>query len=148
MKALAKDPRQRQQSMEELFDELQRCYGSVRYRRSLDVRSAPEGPIQLQRVKRPGSGPFSEPIARVTPPEFRTDGIGFGGTAASGPILLTRRKERRKTLPMELPATASTPVPAPAPLPIPTPTPAITTDGIEDPAWADMDADAPDGTGG
>jgi len=146
MKALAKDPRLRQQSMEELFDELQRCYGSVRYRRSLDVRSAPEGPIPLQRVKRPGSGPFSEPIARVTPPEFRTDGIGFGGTAASGPILLTRRKERRKTLPMELPATASTPVPAPAPLP--TPTPAITTDGIEDPDWVDMDADAPDGTGG
>ena len=97
MKALAKDPRQRQQSMEELFDELQRCYGSVRYRRSLDVRSAPESPIPLQRVKRPGSGPFSEPIARVTPPEFRTDSIGLG----NGPILLTRRKERRKTLPME-----------------------------------------------
>ena len=40
MKALAKDPRQRQQSMEELYEELQRCYGSVRYRRSLDVRAA------------------------------------------------------------------------------------------------------------
>src|SRR3954463_10686589 len=78
MKALSKDPRQRQQSMEELFEELQRCYGSVRYRRSLDVRSAPESPIPLQRVKRPGSGPFSEPIARVTPPEFRTDDIAFG----------------------------------------------------------------------
>src|SRR4029079_2973783 len=45
MKALSKDPRQRQQSMEELFDELQRCYGSVRYRRSLDVRSTAAGPI-------------------------------------------------------------------------------------------------------
>ena len=97
MRALAKDPRQRQQSMEELFDELQRCYGSVRYRRSLDVRSAAEAPIPLQRVKRPGSGPFSEPIARVTPPGVPHRGIGLG----NGPILLTRRKERRKTLPME-----------------------------------------------
>ena len=43
MKALAKDPRQRQQSMEELYEELQRCYGSVRYRRSLDVRAAATG---------------------------------------------------------------------------------------------------------
>jgi serine/threonine-protein kinase len=143
MKALAKDPRQRQQSMEELFDELQRCYGSVRYRRSLDVRSAPEGPIPLQRVKRPGSGPFSEPIARVTPPEFRTEGIGLGG---AGPILLTRRKERRKTLPMDLPANAT--APAPQPLPIPAPDAAATSDGIEDPDWVDMDVDAPDGTGG
>jgi serine/threonine protein kinase len=145
MKALAKDPRQRQQSMEELFDELQRCYGSVRYRRSLDVRSAPEGPIPLQRVKRPGSGPFSEPIARVTPPEFRTEGIGLGG---AGPILLTRRKERRKTLPMDLPANATAPAPAPQPLPIPAPDAAATSDGIEDPDWVDMDVDAPDGTGG
>src|SRR4029079_16452079 len=105
MKALAKDPRLRQQSMEELFDELQRCYGSVRYRRSLEVRSAPESPIPLHRVKRPGSGPFSEPIARVTPPEFRTEGIGLG----NGPILLTRRQERRKTLPMDLPTGVPSP---------------------------------------
>ncbi len=33
MKALAKDPLRRHQSMEELHEELQRCYGSVRYRR-------------------------------------------------------------------------------------------------------------------
>jgi hypothetical protein len=49
---------------------------------------------------------------------------------------------------MELPAGASTPAPAPAPLPIPTPTAGIASDGIEDPEWVDMDADAPDGTGG
>src|SRR4029077_15370525 len=116
MKALAKDPRQRQQSMEELYEELQRCYGSVRYRRSPEVRAAAaaatsaDGPIPLQRVKRPGSGPFSEPIARVTPPEFRTASIGIG----NGPILLTRRKERRKTLPMELPIGNATPEPTAA----------------------------------
>jgi eukaryotic-like serine/threonine-protein kinase len=143
MKALAKDPRQRQQSMEELYEELQRCYGSVRYRRSLDVRAAAasatsDGPIPLQRVKRPGSGPFSEPIARVTPPEFRTASIGIG----NGPILLTRRKERRKTLPMELPIGNATPEPT-APGAIPA---AAAADEGGD--WVDMDVDAPDGTGG
>jgi len=137
MRALAKDPRQRQQSMEELYDELQRCYGSVRYRRSLDVRSAAESPIPLQRVKRPGSGPFSEPIARVTPPEFRTASIGLG----NGPILLTRRKERRKTLPMELPTVGGADTPSPAAA-----APASADEGGGD--WVDMDADAPDGTGG
>ena len=147
MRALAKDPRQRQQSMEELYDELQRCYGSVRYRRSLDVRAAAEGPIPLQRVKRPGSGPFSEPIARVTPPEFRTEGIGLG----NGPILLTRRKERRKTLPMELPAgPAATAAPAPTP---PAATAAhahgqVQRQRDEESDWVEMDVDAPDGTGG
>jgi serine/threonine-protein kinase len=138
MKALSKDPRQRQQSMEELYEELQRCYGSVRYRRSLDVRAAAESPIPLQRVKRPGSGPFSEPIARVTPPEFRTDSFGIAGS----PILLTRRKERRKTLPMELPVGAAAPAePAAAPSAQPA---ASAADGD----WVDMDVDAPDGTGG
>jgi serine/threonine-protein kinase len=78
MKALAKDPRHRQQSMEELYEELQRCYGSVRYRRSLEGQSG-SGPIPLDRVKRTS-----------------------GQMAAQGqPILLTRKKERRKTLPMD-----------------------------------------------
>jgi eukaryotic-like serine/threonine-protein kinase len=151
MKALAKDPRQRQQSMEELFDELQRCYGSVRYRRSLEVRAPVSMPIPLQRVKRPGSGPFSEPIARVTPPEFPVEGMT---PAATGPILLTRRKERRKTLPMEVPISERVTPPAAqaavgqdhdewaAP---------ATLRSDDEPAsdnWVDMDVDAPDGTGG
>ncbi len=104
MKALAKDPRQRQQSMEELFEELQHCYGSVRYRRSLEQGAAP---IQLQKMKRPGSGPFSEPIPRITPAaiEVRPDATNPNLTGGA-PILLTRRKEqqkkeRQKTLPME-----------------------------------------------
>jgi serine/threonine-protein kinase len=147
MKALAKDPRQRQQSMEELFEELQRCYGSVRYRRSLEVRS-PVSPIPLQRVKRPGSGPFSEPIARVTPPAFQAEAVT---ATANGPILLTRRKERRKTLPMEMPISERV-------------TPPVEQQAIghghdewsepealrpdEDDNWVEMDVDAPDGTGG
>ena len=138
MKALAKDPRQRQQSMEELFDELQRCYGSVRYRRSLEVRSAPESPIPLQRVKRPGSGPFSEPIARVTPPEFQRRGHrpgqrpdpahpsqGTAQDAADGaPACVTPppSARRRHDEPRR-----------------------VTNAGGD---WVDMDVDAPDGTGG
>ena len=98
-------------------------------------------------MKRPGSGPFSEPIARVTPPEFRTDAIAFGNSSGNGPILLTRRKERRKTLPLDLPGGGASP--PPEPLPIPTPAAAApTADGIEDPEWVDLDVDAPDGTGG
>ena len=149
MKALSKDPRQRQQSMEEVFEELQRCYGSVRYRRSLESAVSP---IPLQKVKRPGSGPFSEPIARITPPssmEVRAEGTNSGGA----PILLTRRKERRKTLPME-------PVPAAAPeaeaAPPPPPLAARSANGHDEwsepsrleNAWDDLDVDAPDGTGG
>jgi serine/threonine-protein kinase len=103
MKALSKDPRQRQQSMEQLYEELQHCYGSVRYRRSLGQAAAPPAPIPLQKMKRPGSGPFSEPIPRVTPPsavDVRPDAANPGATGGA-PILLTRRKERQKTLPMQ-----------------------------------------------
>src|SRR6266540_4414518 len=147
MKALHKDPRQRHQSMEELYEELQRCYGSVRYRRSLERAS---GPTALQKVKRPGSGPFSEPIARVTPPgsmEVRADRMDAGGA----PILLTRRKERRKTLPMEpvnpTPTDANTPIAVAA-----TPEP-ISNDHDEwsepsvnsnDERWLELDVDVND----
>jgi serine/threonine-protein kinase len=153
MKALSKDPRARHQTMEELYEELQRCYGSVRYRRSL--QSAASGPIPLQKVKRPGSGPFSEPIARVTPPgtmQARAEGTASGGA----PILLTRRKERRKTLPMEPVTPEMFPVVAtPAPEPrasapsIPTHDewvePSLRDDDDE---WEDLEIDAPDGTSG
>jgi serine/threonine protein kinase len=159
MRALAKDPRQRHQSMEELYEELQRCYGSVRYRRSLEQAASP---IPLQRVKRPGSGPFSEPIARVTPPgsiEVRGDvmglGLGMGRTSGASPILLTRRKERRKTLPMEPVATTGPEPPQPIPTPLPTGAVAARHDEWSEPTpapidedWVDLDVDAPDGTGG
>jgi serine/threonine protein kinase len=109
MKALAKDPRHRHQSMEELHKELQQCYGSVRYRRSLE--SAPEAerarqdPIPLQRLKRVGSDPRLG-AGGATPPE--TGALprqpDFAGPPGSGnqPILLTKRKERKKTLPMDI----------------------------------------------
>ncbi|HVZ86204.1 MAG TPA: serine/threonine-protein kinase [Polyangia bacterium] len=104
MKALAKDPLKRHQSMEELLEELQRCYGSVRYRRSLEQQNAPGAPPP------PPSAPVPQPRSRQvsgvinTPPlgtpQVQPDGTNPG--MKSGPILLTRRKERRKTLPMDL----------------------------------------------
>ena len=71
MKALFKDPRRRHQSMDELYRELQTCYGTVRYRRSLQSQQAePDkeitrpGPIPLQKVKRP----LADPMATGTTP--------------------------------------------------------------------------------
>src|SRR5580704_11600405 len=102
MKALSKDPLRRHQSMEELHEELQRCYGSVRFRRSLE-RSAAEAernaaPIQRNSVQ--VSGTIGTPPGT---PQVRNDGVS-PGAAGAAPILLTRKKERprRTTLPLEL----------------------------------------------
>jgi serine/threonine-protein kinase len=112
MKALAKDPRHRHQSMDELYEELQQCYGSVRYRRSLEPprRTAmASGPIPLQKVKRAGSGQLQS-SGVPTPPSG-------GSTTGGQPILLTRRKDRIKTLPMDLEINGASPTPTPAPKP-------------------------------
>jgi serine/threonine-protein kinase len=120
MRALSKDPRRRHQSMEELVRELQRSYGSVRYRRSLqtpreDKEITRPGPIPLQqKAKRPAN-----PIATgSTPPGTIAlrppGGFSWGNNKTqtpippglhppgAQPILLTKRKERRKTLPLAL----------------------------------------------
>jgi serine/threonine protein kinase len=119
MKALAKDPRQRHQSMQEVLEELQQCYGSVRYRRLLDPPRQPQsGPIPLQRIKRAGSGQQASGIS--TPPgtpQLRSD--SSGSPAGGQPILLTRRKDRKRTLPMDSglndpAASVVTPAPVPA----------------------------------
>ncbi len=125
MKALAKDPLKRQQSMEELRDELQQCYGSVRFRRSLEQRNAaPAAPAP----RRP-SGPAPVIAAPAAPPQARLEGTNPGLSAT--PILLTKKKERRKTLPMDLRSTDVTPVasagvpPAAAPPPPSPPAPRL-----------------------
>ena len=76
LKALAKDPRERFQSMAALHTELELCYGSVRFRRSIEVLPSRGGP-QLP-------APLAEhPVEGEAPP-----------------LLLTRRKSgRHKTLP-------------------------------------------------
>jgi len=162
MKALSKDPQKRQQSMEEFHEELERCYGSVRYRRSIE-RERKTAAEAVPVPRRPGSNQVSGTI--LTPPgtpQLRSDEPSPG--AGSVPILLTRRKGRRKTLPMELRPLEETPQPAagaapnqPADLAAraghtghdewsePARPPAEESEG----AWADLDLDdAPDGTGG
>jgi serine/threonine-protein kinase len=148
MRALAKDPLKRHQSMEELHEELQRCYGSVRYRRSME-RSVAEGAIPQKRNSAQVSGTIHTPTGT---PQLRNDEPS-PGAAAGGPILLTRKKERKRTtLPLEL-------QPDPA-ADQPTPLPVVEVAGDHDewsepdrPAgttddWVELDIDTPDGTSG
>jgi len=148
MRALAKDPLKRQQSMEELTEELQHCYGSVRYRRSME-RSVAAAPIPQRRDGGQTSGTIHTPPGT---PQLRHDGIS-PGAAGSAPILLTRRKERKRTtLPMELPIASASAEDQPTPPPVVAghdewSEPALpSTDSDDD--WADLDIDAPDGTSG
>jgi serine/threonine protein kinase len=136
MKALAKDPRQRHQSMEDLYDELQQCYGSVRYRRSAEARPAPI-PLQKVKLRTPPDG------APVPTPE-----------PAAQPILLTRRKDRKRTLPLELQveegATQSVATEEGAAKTDAADSPAEVwpEDIIEDEDWTDRDIDGAGGSGG
>ena len=154
MKALSKDPLRRQQSMEELHEELQRCYGSVRYRRSIE-RSAAEAAAAVKRTNAQASGMIGTPPGT---PQVRNDGPS-PGAAGAPPILLTRKKERprRTTLPLELQAD-------PAAMEK-TPPPVVASGAVaggesahdewseperpeNEADWAELDIDAPDGTSG
>ena len=170
MKALSKDPLQRHQSMEELFNDLQQCYGSVRYRRQLELR--PPEPIQLQNIKRPsGSRPVegdggTPPGAATIPAETLGAEVGAKQAPAPAPagpppILLTKRKERKRTLPMEIGVTADSPKPGPSAGAASSSSAAEdhkphwidseeTDDGEgeDDTGWSDIDIGAPDGTRG
>ncbi|HXJ19091.1 MAG TPA: serine/threonine-protein kinase [Polyangia bacterium] len=146
MKALAKDPLKRHQSMEELREELQQCYGSVRYRRSLEQRMAQPAPRRSE-----ASGAIVTPTST---PSLRLEGTSPGIQAA--PILLTKKKERRKTLPMELRGhEAESEPPPPPPRTRPSPVVAVEHDEWSEPAlrtppaqsadeWTDLDIDAAD----
>jgi serine/threonine protein kinase len=166
MKALSKDPLQRHQTMEELFNDLQQCYGSVRYRRQIELR--PPEPIQLQNIKRPsGSRPVegdNAPAPSTIPAEMLGAEVGAQPPPAPPgppPILLTKRKERKRTLPMEIGVTAESPKPAQPSGAAPQPPATLnephwidseeneTEDDTEDgTGWSDIDIDAPDGTRG
>jgi serine/threonine protein kinase len=110
MKALAKDPEARHQSMLELHADLQRCYGLIKFRRSLHV--LPPGmtaaelrkPVPLTNVKKKekkGEAPL--PASSARPPVHATP----------GPLLLTKRRSgRHRTLPFTPAVSESTPAPS------------------------------------
>jgi serine/threonine protein kinase len=162
MKALSKDPLRRQQSMEELHEELQRCYGSVRYRRSMERSVAEAGiPAAVKRTNAQASGMIgTTPGTPPGTPQIRNDGASpAAGAPGAAPILLTRKKERprRTTLPLEL---------QPDPAAMEKTPPPVVANGVvgasehghdewSEPArpeneadWAELDIDAPDGTSG
>jgi serine/threonine-protein kinase len=155
MKALSKDPLQRHQTMEELFNDLQHCYGSVRYRRQLELRAP--APIQLQKVKRPsGSRPVEDdPSAQPAAPMSGRNSETIPVSAP--PILLTKKKERKRTLPLGIGIDEKSPAPPP-PAPERAGPPTGETDAWieaeedeptkDQPEWSDIDLDAPDGTRG
>ncbi len=112
LKALAKDPEQRQQSMEEFHRDLQKCYGQLRFRRTLRTpttmsaagpQTAATIPLINKKKKKqqqqpPGAGSAAGEAeslnlgARVRPPTPPLPGLPLN---ARSPILLTKKKPHR-----------------------------------------------------
>jgi serine/threonine protein kinase len=107
MKALAKKPERRYQSMEELNADLHRCYGHVRFRRPVH----PSGHVSFESMRRPialtadkmkrKSGTEQViPQNRLTPSASAAVSQPLS-TPPSAPLRLTRRKSgRHETLPL------------------------------------------------
>src|SRR5450432_439989 len=123
LKALAKDPDQRQQSMEEFHRDLQKCYGQLRFRRTLKTPST-KTPIitTIPLTKRKKIGPLDTPPSSIdaggespspsdspprprprTRPHAPTPRLPGLPLRASAPILLTRRKSPRPEAPASRP---------------------------------------------
>jgi serine/threonine protein kinase len=130
LKALAKDPEQRQQSMEEFRRDLQKCYGHLRFRRTLKtptVHTAQIDAIPLTKKKNPASGAIPDGTSSVNsvlveydasgPVRLVTPGSGAAPVSAPAldPILLTKRKPRAESGPEPIESRKTPPqVPAPA----------------------------------
>jgi eukaryotic-like serine/threonine-protein kinase len=99
LRALAKGPADRYQTMLELHHDLERCYGSVRFRRS--VETLPQGASTFESLRRP------LPLTQIKrPAENAAAPLG----TPSAPIPLTRRKSgRHKTLPFGAPVVVPIP---------------------------------------
>jgi eukaryotic-like serine/threonine-protein kinase len=97
-RALAKRPADRYQNMAELHRDLEHCYGSVRFQRSLIA--LPEGETSFDALRRPI--PLTQFKHR---PGEEVEAPPPHETSAPDPIPLTHRKSgRHKTLPFGVPA--------------------------------------------
>ena len=120
LKALAKEPERRHQTMEEFHRDLQKCYGQVRFRRTVKTPTlaAQTGPtIQLtKRKKQPGAIPSQMVSGSSSSSPL---GISLDDpqriTPTRPPILLTKRKVKSAgdpvTPPGGTPASATPPAP-------------------------------------
>ncbi|HEY0707429.1 MAG TPA: serine/threonine-protein kinase [Polyangia bacterium] len=91
LKMLAKEPANRHQNMRELHAELDRCYGQVRFRRS--VERLPEG-TNVEALRRP------IPLVNVKARQIVTTAPLPVQDPPSSPLLLTRRRSgKHRTLP-------------------------------------------------
>jgi serine/threonine protein kinase len=116
MKAMAKRPAERYQSMVELHAALERCYGSVRFRRSVAVLppgtavEALRRPIPLTHLKKKAGEPEGE--QRSAPSDPVPGALMDPGS--SQPLQLTRRKSgKHKTLPFGMPMLQADATPPP-----------------------------------
>ena len=124
-KALAKDPEQRQQSMEEFHRDLQKCYGHVRFRRT--VRTPPPQAAAVIPLTKKKSTPGDAASGAKTPVVVEMEaGVPTAMTPSTtplpgeGPILLTKKKARVEVAGSPLaPAPAATAPPAAAAAPAP-----------------------------
>ncbi len=91
LRALEKDPGRRQSGMDELWSDLQRCYGATRWSRP-DL-AATEG---FESLREPAQAPSSS-VRRQSQavPEVPVPAIATQTAIASHPLLLTRRKSDR-----------------------------------------------------
>jgi serine/threonine protein kinase len=125
LKALAKDPERRQQSMEEFHRDLQKCYGELRFRRTVKTPTIHHEPLvpatipltkkklrALEAAEIPGAAGVAggPPPSDVTPPEVAPYDVEIEVEPAAAltpnqpspvlavvaaPILLTKKKPRR-----------------------------------------------------
>jgi len=102
LRALEKAPARRQATMDELWSDLQRCYGSMRWRRP---NLALGEPLDIENLRGPDRDHPRQLRKVEPPPESSTSSDALPSAARAKPLLLTRRKSDRHPVvsPEEMP---------------------------------------------
>ncbi len=98
LKALHKDPDDRQQSMEALHADLQRCYGSVHFRRA-DQLTPGVSAETLRRPAPPAGPPILLTNVKKRPGVVPTPARGTAVATAPIPLVTRKKSDRHDTLP-------------------------------------------------